>query len=95
MELLQKWILVHSCIYYDLNANIVDDYVYDMNCKQLAEAISKFPKIHKNTKWYKAFEEFDGSTGFDLWSKLDRTQQVQIGLLAASLVDKFGRGRGI
>lgn len=93
LELLQKWILVHSCIYYDLNTNIVDDNMFDMNSKQLAEAIARLPETHKKTKWYEAFKDFDGSSGFDLMKKLPHSQRVEIGLVAARLVDELGDRR--
>lgn len=78
MNMLQRWILVHSFIYYELNNNIVSDHMYDNNCVHLAELQKKYPDSFKVTNYYKAFKEFDGSTGFDLLSKLSKSQLIKI-----------------
>lgn len=70
INLLQRWILVHSYIYYTLNESFVTDYDYDMNCKQLAEMMLKYPKSNKQSRYYLAYVGFDGSTGFDLMNRL-------------------------
>jgi hypothetical protein len=70
IELLQRWLLVHSFIYYELNNNVVSDEMYDMNSKQLAEMQNKYPDDFIKSKYYYAMKEFDGSTGFGFVEKL-------------------------
>lgn len=59
-------ILVHSCIYYELNKNIVSDATWDRWAKELVLLQSQHPMIAKEVIWADVFEGFDGSTGFDL-----------------------------
>lgn len=69
MELItrrRRQILVHSCIYYRLNTNIIDDHKYDLWSKQLADLQERFPELSKEAPLYEYYAEFDGSTGFDL-----------------------------
>ena len=64
---LQRWILVHSYLYYELDSPVVEDEVFDNNCRQLLRGMQKYPE--ETTRYSKIFEEFDGSTGFDLYRK--------------------------
>lgn len=62
----QRQILVHSCLYYRWDYNIIDDHTYDYWCKELAELIVQHPEEFKKTVYYQDYIGFDGSTGFDL-----------------------------
>lgn len=92
LELLEKWIIVHSIIYYELNTNIVSDEMFDNNCKQLVKGISKYTKEFKESKYYKVFKSFDGSTGFDLYPKLNSKEKKELKQLAEYLIRKYARG---
>lgn len=59
-------ILVHSCIYYQMDQNIVTDFQYNSWAKELEELQGKYPDISKNVKWAKEFENYSSSTGFNL-----------------------------
>lgn len=49
-----------------MNENIISDHVYDAWSKELAELQTKYPQESKKAIYSKEFEEFDGSSGFDL-----------------------------
>ena len=59
-------ILIHSCIYYHFNKNVVEDHKYDMWARELMELQNKYPEIANQVPWADAFKGFDASTGFDL-----------------------------
>ena len=59
-------ILIHSCLYYHMNTNIVTDKQYDTWARELQKLQSENPKIARKVIWNKAFDGFDASTGFDL-----------------------------
>lgn len=59
-------LLIHSCIYYQLHSNIVEDYQWDSWARELVELQKNYPKISEKVMLYEYFEDFDGSTGFDL-----------------------------
>ena len=62
----QRQILVHSCLYYQFNENLIQDHVYDTWSKELAELIQDYPKEFKGSVYYSAFKGYDGCSGFDL-----------------------------
>lgn len=68
-ELIQQrrlQVLVHSCIYYNLNKNLVSDATWDKWARELVQLQADYPKIAEKVIWAEAFDGFDGSTGFDL-----------------------------
>lgn len=77
IQLLQRWILVQSFSYYELNENIADDFTYDENAKQLAELKKQYPDEFKRSRYYPYFHDYcsdvDGAhytSGFDLLERV-------------------------
>lgn len=73
IQLLQRAILVNSFAYYELNENILSDFQYDADAKQLAELKKEYPDEFKRSRYYEYFHDYcsdeDGTTntsGFDL-----------------------------
>ena len=65
-ELIQQrrlQMLVHSCIYYKLNTNIVSDRQWDIWAKELRQLQKDYPDISKQVIWYEAFKDWDATTG--------------------------------
>ena len=58
--------MVHSCIYYEFNENIIDDHEFDRRAKELVELQEKYPEIAEKVEWADAFAGFDGSSGYHL-----------------------------
>lgn len=68
-ELIQRrrlQMLIHSCIYYELNKNIIPDKMFDALGKELAKLQNDYPEIASKICFNEAFIGWDGSTGFDL-----------------------------
>ena len=63
IQKLRLCILVHSCIYYHLNGNIVSDAKWDKWAKELVIIQRDYPDISKQVCWYDAFKDWDASTG--------------------------------
>lgn len=59
-------ILIHSCIYYKFNGNIISDRQYDIFGKELVQLQQQYPHVSEKVIWYEAFKDWDGNTGFDL-----------------------------
>lgn len=59
-------IVVHSCIYYRMNENLISDHQWAAWAKELVAAQEQFPKVAEKELWAKEFADFDGSTGFNL-----------------------------
>lgn len=56
-------ILVHSCIYYEMNQNIISDKKWDEWAKELRQLQADYPDISRQVEWYEAFADWDASTG--------------------------------
>lgn len=59
-------ILVHSCIYYAMDTNIVSDMKWQEWANELADLQNKYPEIASTVLYADAFKGFNGATGFDL-----------------------------
>jgi hypothetical protein len=62
----RRQVLVHSFIYYQLNDNIISDFIFDGWCGELVALADTFPEESKKAVYAKEFEGFDGSSGYDL-----------------------------
>ena len=56
-------LLIHSCIYYEFNQNLVSDKQWDEWAKELKTLQLEYPDISENVIWYEAFRDWDASTG--------------------------------
>lgn len=56
-------LLVHSCIYYKFDQNIISDMAWDKMAKELVQLQKDYPEISNKVEWYEAFSDWDGSTG--------------------------------
>lgn len=77
IQLLQRWILVQSFAYYELNENIASDFQYDANALQLEELAKNHPEEFKRSRYYKYFNDFYDSdehatSGFDLLRRVEK-----------------------
>ena len=70
---LQRRIIVYSIMYYDFNESCVTDSYYDSISHQLVkmQKACDFEEFRKSTYYY-AMHDFDGSTGFDIPSRLTK-----------------------
>lgn len=85
---LQREVIVHSIIYYNLNKNVISDYKYDILAKKLVFFQKKCEDIEK-TKYYYATKGFDGNTGCDLFSKLNNNDTNWLYMIAESVVNSY------
>ena len=75
IQLLQRSILVNSFAYYELNENILSDFQYDANARQLEELAKQYPDEFKCSRYYEYFHDFYDSdehatSGFDLLERV-------------------------
>lgn len=77
IQLLQRWILVQSFAYYELNENIASDFKYDDNAKQLVELMKNNPEEAKRSRYSEYFhdycpteEDVHYTSGFDLLERV-------------------------
>lgn len=76
IQLLQRSILVNSYSYYELNENILSDYQYDMNTRQLLELKRSNPEAYQKSRYRRYFDNFESGTGFDLTSRVQKNRKL-------------------
>ena len=62
----RRQVLVHSCIYYRFNENIVSDHTFDRWCRELIELQAKYPDIASLCPYHEEFKGLSHASGFDL-----------------------------
>lgn len=62
----ERQMLVHSCLYYQLDKNIWSDKHFDKNAYELRDLIKQYPEEAKKAEWSVHFRDWDGTTGFHL-----------------------------
>lgn len=77
IQLLQRSILVNSFAYYELDSNILSDFQYDNNAKQLAELKKQYPDEFERSRYYPYFYDYCSeednvhfTSGFDLLERV-------------------------
>lgn len=84
VEVVQRRILVHSMIYYEMNDSVISDKRFDKLCRLLVRKMEQYgPKKMAKTEYGYVFHDFDGSTGFDLIDRLSPEDRAKIERIAA------------
>jgi NAD-dependent DNA ligase len=78
IDFLQRYIIVHSYIYYEMDENLISDRDYDAAAKKLVQLKTDYPLLWYNSEYYKQFgDDYNGSTGFTLYHELsDRQKEI-------------------
>ena len=78
---LQRKILYYSILYYDFDISLISDHEYDKIAHGLATAMQECENSNK-TKYYYAFYDYDGSTGYYLVKRLtDEDKEILMSLV--------------
>lgn len=83
IQLLQRSILVNSYAYYELNNNLLSDFAYDANAKQLVDLMRSCPNEAKKSRYRKYFRDYcpesddiHYTSGFDLIARLQKDKKL-------------------
>ena len=76
-------ILVHSLLYYELDMNIVSDSQWAEWARELVDLQKSNPDIAAKVIFAKAFEDFDGSTGYNLPFRDEQIAKIAYRLLVS------------
>lgn len=85
IDFLQRYIIVHSYIYYEQDRNVVSDRTYDAKARELVEYKNKYPELWEKSMYYEQFKDYNGSTGFTLYHDLDTHQKEIIRSIANNI----------
>lgn len=56
-------VMVHACIYYKLNDNLISDHLYDKWCVELVGLLKKHPGAYSD-RFDRYFKNWGGESGF-------------------------------
>lgn len=56
-------LLIHSCIYYELDQNVISDSQWNKWSEELVELQRKNPELSNQVELAEYFKDWDGSTG--------------------------------
>lgn len=80
---LQRRIIIYSIMYYEHDESCVSDMEYDSISRQLVELQKSASKEDfERSTYYYAMYDFDGSTGFDIPSRLTKKDKNYLTHLA-------------
>ena len=91
---LQRRIIVWSIMYYEHDESCVPDADYDSVSKQLARLMKEASQeeLEKSTYYYAMFD-FDGSTGFDIPSRLTKKDREYLTHIAGVVHELWKSGK--
>lgn len=79
---LQRRVLVYSILYYEYDKSPISDYDYDQIAHGLATLMSNCTNVSES-RYYYAFYDFDGSTGYFLPERLtDSDREIIMSIVA-------------
>lgn len=92
ISLLQRRVLVYSIQYYNLSETVISDKEYDSISRQLLQLqkIASKEDREGSQYWY-VFHDFDANTGFDLYSRLTKKDQIYLTKIAAFVLSNYQR----
>ena len=88
IDFLQRVVLIHSYLYYEEDSPKWSDKKFDEIAQQLVREQQPYAKttIRMYTQYGYVFYDFDGATGFDLFSRLNGMDKQFIGKLAKQII---------
>lgn len=90
IDFLQRGIIVHSYLYYELDSSIISDKEFDKKTKELVMLKNTYPDLWKTSEYYYIFgDEYTGATGFHLYHGLTRPKQEIIRAIADILLNNY------
>jgi len=70
INILSRFIIYHSILYYNLSDSIISDFAFDRNAKQLYKLMIDNPSHFLKSKFYYVMKDFNGNSGFGLCEHL-------------------------
>lgn len=92
---LQRRIIVYSIMYYEHDESCVSDAEYDSISHQLVALQKQATKEEwEASTYYYAMRDFDGSTGFDIPSRLTKQDRAHLTRIATIVHDQWVKDGG-
>lgn len=93
IEYLQRRIIIYSIMYYELNESCITDKDYDYLSNQLLLLMNNTNKsILEKSQYYYCMYDYDGNTGYDLFSRLNKNDKDYLFNLANHILKLYKGG---
>ena len=90
INFLQRGIIVHSYLYYELDSSIIPDREFDKKSRELVSLKNTYPDLWKTSEYYYIFgDEYTGATGYHLYHGLSKQQQELIRAIVDILLNNY------
>lgn len=90
VSFLQRRIIIYSIMYYDMNESCISDREYDRLSYMLVDLQKRMQKAQfEKSMYYYAMYDFDGSTGFDIPSRLNKHDKEYLRKMATDIYYKW------
>lgn len=88
---IQRYIIVHSILYYAMNKSVISDKKFDEVAKELVALKKQEQEAYKQSDYYYCMYDFDGSTGFDLYDRLNECDKEYLSFIAQAVLITRGK----
>lgn len=88
---IQRYIIVHSILYYVMNKSVISDKKFDEVAKELVALKKQEQEAYKQSDYYYCMYDFDGSTGFDLYDRLNECDKEYLSFIAQAVLNNRGK----
>ena len=86
---LERYLIIHCILYYELDNGIISDKEFDYCGKQLLQFKKQLGPEFKNTEYYYVFKDWDNSTGFYVWDRLTKFDKVYLKRIANQVLMSY------
>jgi hypothetical protein len=94
INFLQRKVILNCIAYYMFDKSPLSDYYYDTMCKQLVGLHKEYGDI-SDTKYGYVMRDFDGSTGYDLYYRLNEEDRAYLYNIAEHALIYKNTGDGL
>ena len=92
IEYIERRIIIYSIQYYELDESVISDKDYDKLSKYLCKLINQNSDVFKLTEYYYCLYDFDGSTGFYIYDRLNKQDKAKLKHLAEYVLMLYSKG---
>lgn len=93
LEYLQRQIIIHSVLYYEMHENVIEDFQFDNLCRQYMEMATDISiSEQKRTQYWYVFRDFKGETGFYIYDRLNEHDKEYLSFIANHVLNLYKKG---
>lgn len=89
MSTMQRYIIVHSILYYVKDTSVISDKEFDEVARELVKLKKENAEEYEQTEYYYCMKDFDGTTGFDLFDKLSMSDKMYLTCIADNVLNSY------